>query len=134
MGLVERASWSPAADAERLHEIIDLAGGDTMHVGLHHHREQGAVDPSAPLQQRREERSLAQLRDLELDIARRCRQQTSPVPVALRCASLGALMGAAPMNAVASASISCWRTHSRLVRMGSVISPALSAASSSDRS
>lgn len=42
--------------------------------------------------------------------------------------------GPAPMKAVASASMSCWSTHSRLLRMVSVISPALSAASSSDRS
>ena len=74
----------PAADAERLHEIIDLAGGDAMHVGLHHHREQGAVDPSSPLQQRRKERSLAQLGDLELDVARYVDNRRARCP--LRCA------------------------------------------------
>ncbi len=39
----------------------------------------------------------------------------------------------APTTVVASASISSWRIHSRLLRMVSVTSPALSAASRSDR-
>src|SRR5215207_711651 len=54
----------------------------------------------------------------------------------LRCVTRFSLRswGRAPITAVASASISCWSTHSRLARMVSVISPALSAASSSDRS
>jgi hypothetical protein len=39
-------------------------------VGLHHHRQQRPVDPAAGLQQGGEEGPLAQLGDLELDIAR----------------------------------------------------------------
>ena len=40
-----------------------------MDVGLHHHRPQGPVDATAWLQQRGEERPVAQLWDLELQIA-----------------------------------------------------------------
>src|SRR5215207_9427646 len=54
--------------------------------------------------------------------------------VLIRDEALARSCGPAPITAVASASISCWSTHSRLARMVSVISPALSAASSSDRS
>ena len=54
----------------------------------------------------------------------------------LRCAVRVSVRSwrAAPMNAVVSASISCWSTHSNDARMVSVISPALIAASRSDRS
>jgi hypothetical protein len=123
-----------AGDAERLDEIIDLAGAHAVHVGLHDHREQRPIDPAALLQQRREERSLPQLRDLQLDVASRRRQQPGRRP--LRCATRASdrSYGAAPMNAVASDSINCCNTHSRLVRIPSVNSPALSAASNSDRS
>src|SRR5215207_10029315 len=54
--------------------------------------------------------------------------------VLIRDEALARSCGPAPITAVASALISCWSTHSRLARMVSVISPALSAASSSDRS
>ena len=42
------------------------AGGDPVDVGLHHHRVQGLVDPPPRLQDGREERALAQLRDPQL--------------------------------------------------------------------
>jgi dihydrofolate reductase len=50
---------------EIIRQSVDagLAGRDTVHIGLHHHREQSPIDPARPLQQRREERALTQLRD-----------------------------------------------------------------------
>ena len=103
----------PDADAERLDEVVDLAGRHAVHVGLHHHREQRPVDPAAPLQQRREERSLTQLRDLQLDIAGLASTTTAVgARCAGSCASRSARAGPAPMTAVASASINCCRIHS----------------------
>jgi hypothetical protein len=84
----------PLAAPRAFDQVVDLAGGDAVHVGLHHHRVQGPVDPPAPLQQRREEAALAQLRDRQLDVPRRGRDQLRAMPVALRRASLGALMRA----------------------------------------
>jgi hypothetical protein len=63
-----------------------------VHVGLHHHREQRPVNAPAPLQQRREERPLTELGDLELDITGWSRQQARPMTVALVRARLGSLM------------------------------------------
>ena len=73
----------PRVDAEGGDEVIDLAGGDAVDVGLHHHREQGPVDAPAPFQDRREEAALAQLRDLQLNVAGLGGQQPSRLP--LRC-------------------------------------------------
>jgi hypothetical protein len=47
--------------AQGADEVIDLAVAHTVQMGLHHHREQRLVDPSAPLEHRREERAGAQL-------------------------------------------------------------------------
>ena len=108
------ALGDPAGDAERLDEVVDLAGRHAVHVGLHHHREQRPVDAPAPLQQRREERALPQLR---------ISSSTSPAGVdnsRARCPLRWVVRvsvrscGPAPMIAVASASISCWRIHSKL--------------------
>jgi hypothetical protein len=73
--------------------VVDLAGGHAVQVGLHHNREQRLVDAAAPLQQRREERAGAQLRDPQLQIPDRHGQGARAVSVALRRAGLGALMG-----------------------------------------
>jgi hypothetical protein len=64
-----------------------------MHIGLHHHRQQRPVDPSAWLHQRREERPLAQLGDAQLDVAGLGRQQPRSRPVAMCGALLAALIG-----------------------------------------
>ena len=48
-------------DAKGLNQVVDLAGGGAVHIGLYHHRQQGPVDPAARFQQRREERPLARL-------------------------------------------------------------------------
>ena len=53
---------------------------------------QGLIDPAARLQQRREERPDPHLRDPQLDVTRRCRQQPGPGPVALVRAGLDPLV------------------------------------------
>jgi hypothetical protein len=64
-------------------QVVDLAGGDPVQVGLHHHRKQRLVHPPAPLQQPGEERPRPQLRDPQLQIPSRGGCQPGPVPVAL---------------------------------------------------
>jgi hypothetical protein len=44
-------------------EVVNLAGAHPVQIGLHHHREQGLVNPPAALQQRGEERPGPQLGD-----------------------------------------------------------------------
>ena len=79
----------PALHPERRHEIIDLAGRHAVHVGLHDHGEEGPVDAPTALEQRREERPLAELRDLELEIASLGGQRPGPVPVSLGGSRIG---------------------------------------------
>ena len=89
------ATWrSPSATPRAWTRSSTLRVRHPVHVGLHHHREQGPVDTPAPFQQGREERPGPQLRDLQLDIARRGGHQPGPVTVALRGPGLGALMAA----------------------------------------
>jgi hypothetical protein len=64
-----------------------------VHVGLHHHRQQGPVDAPARLQQRREERALPQFRDAQLHITSLGRQQPRAGAVAVSGALLGPLIG-----------------------------------------
>jgi hypothetical protein len=64
-----------------------------VHIGLHDHRQQGPVDPPARLQQRREERALAQLGDAQLDVAGLGRQQPRAGAVAMGGALLAPLIG-----------------------------------------
>jgi hypothetical protein len=78
-------------DTERLHEVVDLAGADAVHVGLHHHREQRPVDAAAALEQRREEAALTELGDLQLHVPSRRGQQPRAAPVPLVRATLGPL-------------------------------------------
>src|SRR5438034_3465357 len=54
--LLPGALRDPAVRAERLDQIIDLAGRGAVQVSLHDHREQRLINPPAPLQQPREER------------------------------------------------------------------------------
>jgi hypothetical protein len=51
-------------DSHRLDQVINRAGGDAMHEGLHHHRVVRLVDAPARLEDRRNERAVAQFRDL----------------------------------------------------------------------
>jgi hypothetical protein len=64
-----------------------------VHIGLHHHCQQGPVDAPAWLQQRREERALPQLGDLEVHVAGLGRQQPGAEPVAVGDAGVSALIG-----------------------------------------
>ena len=85
-----------AVGPQRLDQVVDLAGADTVDVGLHHHCEQGPVDPPAPLEDRREEAPGPQLRDLDGDVTCGGGDQLGAVPVALRGAGLRPLaMGGA---------------------------------------
>ena len=77
--------------AERCDEVVDLPSGDAVHVGLHHHREQGLLDPTAPLQQGREERPHTQLPDLQPEVPGRGRQPAGTGAVAKGGAVVGAL-------------------------------------------
>jgi len=61
-------------------------------VGLHHHREQGPIDPPATLENGREEAAVAQLRDREFDIAGLRGQQPRAGPVPLVRAARGPLV------------------------------------------
>ncbi len=70
-----------------------------MQVGLHHHREQRLIHPAAALQQRREERPGAELRDPQLQIPGRRGQRPGPVPVAVAGAGVGALRRGHPQRA-----------------------------------
>ena len=84
----------PVSAPSALTRSSTLRVRDAVQVGLHHHREQRLIDPAAPLQQRREERPGAQLRDPQLQIPGRGRQRPGPVPVALRrCGSRCARAG-----------------------------------------
>jgi hypothetical protein len=65
-----------------------------VQIGLHHHREQRLVDPPPAFQQRREERAGAQLRDPQLQIPGRGREDAGSRAVALGGAALGALVPA----------------------------------------
>ena len=62
------AFGDPGIGTQRLDQVIDLAGGRAVQVGLHHHGKQALIDPATALQQRREERPGAQLGDPQLQI------------------------------------------------------------------
>lgn len=56
-----------AAGAQRLHQVIDGAGGDAVDVGLLHHGHQGLLGGPAGLEEAREVGALAQPRDGQFD-------------------------------------------------------------------
>jgi putative intracellular protease/amidase len=80
----------PAVATERFHQVVDLPGRGAGDVGGHDHRPQRPIDPPARLEQLREERTLAELGDSDLDITARCRDQLRAMPVALRHTLAGA--------------------------------------------
>ncbi len=63
-----------------------------MDIGLHDDGPEGPVDPPARFEQGREERSGAELRDAQLDIARLRREEPAPAPVAVGRPLVGALI------------------------------------------
>ena len=77
----------PGVGAQRLDQVVDLAGRDPVQVGLHDHREQRLVDPPPPLEQRGEERPRPQLGDPQLQVTRGRGQRPRP---ATRCAGRSA--------------------------------------------
>jgi hypothetical protein len=70
--------------AERLHHLVDLARRDAGHVRLLHNRDQRLLAPLPRLEEAREVRAAAQLRNRELDLACARRPRSAAVPVALR--------------------------------------------------
>ena len=82
----------PGVDAQGPHEVVDLAGADAVDVRLHHDRPQGAVDPPPRLEQAGQERALAELGDVQLDVARLGGEQPGPAPVAVGRALVGPLV------------------------------------------
>jgi uncharacterized protein YjiS (DUF1127 family) len=69
---------------EALDELIDPTGRDAAHIGLLDHRNQRLLGALARLQKAREIAALAQLRDLQLDLARARVPPPRPIPVAMR--------------------------------------------------
>jgi hypothetical protein len=71
----------PRADPQRRCQISDRPRRDASNVGLHHDGVERLVDTAAGLQDRREEAALAQLGDLQVDIA--CLRGQQPIPAAV---------------------------------------------------
>ena len=86
----------PAPDAEGAHQLVDRAGGDPAHVGLHDHRVEGLVDATAGFEDGGEEAALPELGDGELDVTGLGRDQADPVPVALGHPPFGAFIALRP--------------------------------------
>jgi hypothetical protein len=78
----------PGVRAQGLDQVVDLARAHAMQIRLHDRREQCLIDPPTPLQQAREERPRPQLRDPQLQIPGRRREQPGTGPVADRGAGL----------------------------------------------
>jgi len=68
----------PRCCTQRGDEVIDLAGRDPMDVGLHHHRVEGGIDLTAPIEDGREEAAMAELRNRQVHIPGLRRQQAGP--------------------------------------------------------
>ena len=85
---------TPGVDAQRGDQVVDLARRDAVDVGLHDHRPQRPVDAPPRLQQGREEAALAELGDVQLDVARLGRQQAGAGAVAVGRSVVGPLVAA----------------------------------------
>jgi hypothetical protein len=89
-----------AGPAQRLHQGVDLAGGDAPRVSLHHHGIEGLVHPTAWLQPVGEEAALPELllrRSLRLgdgqgEVTNLGGEQPLPVAVAMGRALIGAAL------------------------------------------
>ena len=80
----------PAVGAERLDQVVDLAGGGAVQVGLHDHREQRLIQPPTPLQQSPASWTgpagtavLAEIEALGLDLPARSGDPLLPVKAAI---------------------------------------------------
>ena len=102
-----------ALGAERRHQRIDLAGGDSTDVSLHDHRIEGLIDSAAGFEDRGQEAAGTQFGDLQGQIPHLGGQGARPVAVAVAEPLLSALMAVStqkgcdlqldqPLQAVAS--------------------------------
>src|ERR1019366_9063085 len=82
------------AHSEGRHQLVDSPGGYPVDVGLHDHRVEGLVDPTAGLEDGGEEAPLPELRDGQFHVTGFGREHPGAVPVALVPA------GAGPLRAV----------------------------------
>jgi hypothetical protein len=73
----------PAGAAQGLHQGVDLPGGDTAGVGLHHHGIKGLIDSAAWLKPIWEEAALPQFWDGQAEIAHLGGEQPLAVAVAV---------------------------------------------------
>ena len=87
-----------AGPAQRLHQGVDLAGGDPAGVGLHDDGVEGLIDPTAGFEPVGEEAALPEFGDGQGEIAHLGGEQPLPVAVAVG----GALIRAALMELGAS--------------------------------
>ena len=69
--------------AESLHEVLDAAGGDALHVGLLHDGEQGPLAAPARFEQGGEVAAFPHLRDLQIQGAHAGVPRPGPVAVAV---------------------------------------------------
>jgi hypothetical protein len=76
---------------EALDELVDAPGRHPAHIGLLHHAEQRLLGAPSRLQEAREIRALADLGDLQLDLARSGVPPPRSIAVAMRGPVLGAL-------------------------------------------
>ena len=83
----------PGVDAQRHHQVVDLAGRHAVHERLHDHRPQGPVDTPTGLEEGGEEAAVAQLGDGQLHVAGLGRQQSGAAAVAVGGAIVVALVG-----------------------------------------
>jgi hypothetical protein len=90
LALADAAVGTKGAD-----QVVDLAGADSVEVGLHHHREQGLINPAAPLQQAGKERPGPQLG---------IRSSRSPAVVA-------SSLGRCPLRWVSRSACAGWVRH-----------------------
>ena len=79
-------------DAQGDDEVVDLARRDAVDVGLHDDRPEGPVDAPAGFEEGWEEAALAELGDVQLDIAGLRGQEARAVAVAVGGALVGALV------------------------------------------
>ncbi len=93
----------PRVDTQRGDQVVDGAGRHPGDVGLDHHRRQRLVDPPAGLEDAREERTLARLRDAQLDVTGLGRHQTWPGAVAFGDTGVDAFIITGPVGRVETA-------------------------------
>ena len=127
-----RGLAEPELHAHRLDQVVDAAGRHSLDVGLDHHRIQRLVDATAGLQDRREERPLAQLRDPQLDVTGLGCDQPRRAPLRSVVRDSVRSYRPAPIRSVASASINSCITIRTDSRIRSTPSPLRNASSSSD--